>query len=72
MVNEVVKFLTTDQECSMSGAENPKQSVLDDNLVDDAGVLKHDIHRHLNEYGQEHETIKCCSECCMPDRKNPN
>ena len=40
-------------------------------MVRNVGVLKH-VHSHLSECTQEDEAEKCCSECCMPDRKHPN
>ena len=54
--------------------KNPQRSELDDHVVDDTRVLNYDlhVHCHLSEYRQEHEIVQCCSECCMPDHKNPN
>ena len=49
--------LPTNQESSVTGVENPQQSEVDDHVVDDTRVLKHDIHCHLSEYRQEHETV---------------
>ena len=64
--------LITDQEFSVTGAENPQRSELANHMVDDAQVPNHHVHCHLSQYRQEHETVECCGECYMPDRKNPS